>query len=44
MTARGGVISQARIEEERRWGRRFFAVVAGIWVTTVAAFGAIAVN
>src|SRR6266487_174948 len=40
----GEPISNARIESERRWGRRFFAVVLGVWVTTVAAFGAIAVN
>jgi len=29
---------------ERRWGRRFFGVVFGVWVVTVAAFGTIAVN
>src|SRR2546428_7502108 len=40
----GFLISRARIEAERRWGRRFFAVVFGIWITTVLAFGAIAVN
>ncbi|HYS74133.1 MAG TPA: glycosyltransferase family 2 protein, partial [Thermoplasmata archaeon] len=42
---RGGLsISQARIESERRWGRRFFGVVVAVWLGTVAAFGAIAVN
>src|SRR6266542_2249745 len=40
----GALISQARIESERRWGRRFFGVVVAVWLGTVAAFGAIAVN
>src|SRR2546428_693988 len=40
----GFLISSGRIEAERRWGRRFFAVVFGIWITTALAFGAIAVN
>ena len=42
---RGGeLISQARIEGERRWGRRFFVVVLSVWLGTVVAFGATAVN
>src|SRR2546428_979281 len=40
----GFLISSGRIEAERRGGRRFFAVVVGIWITTAVAFGAIAVN
>lgn len=43
-TPGGERISRARIEGERRWGRRFFAVVVGVWITAVVAFGAIAVN
>lgn len=40
----GSSISKERIEAERRWGRRFFALVLGVWIASVAAFGAIAVN
>src|SRR5256712_4111379 len=40
----GFLISSGRIEAERRWGRRFFAVVFGIWITTVLGCGAIAVT
>src|SRR5439155_16061525 len=33
-----------REQRERRFGRRFFALVSGIWVGTLLIFGATAVN
>lgn len=40
----GGRSPRDRAIKERLWGRRFFAIVAGTWLSTVAAFGIVAVN